>query len=468
MQEYFLPSEDPYQFGWTNLGGGESNDYWVRNPNPGRGGLPGGQNISYTRAPTYDPRRRGFVFAPGTYSIGDRPSDNSSFWGDVGKPWAQGAAEFAPYAAAMYGGVQGLSALAPEMAGAGADVAGSSGASLGGGLGSANSAAAAGQYGLNAGSGAAEMLGNSTAATGLGGGAGLNAAGFDAGLLGVPTSGAAALSGMALGSGLAGAGAAGAGAAGSGAAGGSVPSNVLGTTAGAGLAGAANGLLSNAGLATAAGALLGAAGGSARPAGTTTTSETKDLPAWQLPYVQQGLSDAQQIYAGMPKGRVDPLTQSGYDYQRDVIGGKYLDNNPYLDQMFGTASQRVTDAYSRGTAAQTDAAFARSGAFGDSAYRDQTQANQRALGDSLDKLSADIYGGNYQQERARQQQSATTAPDYSTAFLQQPLTNTNAYLQAVGRSFGSQGTQTQPYFQNPVGGALSGALAGYGISRAFG
>lgn len=324
-------------------------------------------------------------------------------------------------------------------------------------------------------------------------------------------------------------------AAGAGALAGGAAASGAGWTGAAKAAGGVGALASVPGLLTAGGALLGAAGGSAKPAGSTTTTSSTELPSWQLPYVQAGLKDAAQIYAGMPKGQVDPLTQKAYDYTQAVIRGDFLDSNPsdatyramtnyenpneallrptaegaylkgnpYLDEIWKGNSARITDAYSRGTAAQTDAAFSRAGAYGGTGYQEQVRNNQRALGDSLALGSANLYGANYDAERTRQlgaansllassnatqgiratgaggltanynaergrqQQAATTAPDFSKAFLEQPLASTNAYLQAVGRQFGEQGSQTQPYFENRLGGAMGGALAGYGLSRAF-
>lgn len=108
----------------------------------------------------------------------------------------------------------------------------------------------------------------------------------------------------------------------------------------------------------------------------------------------------------------DALTNAGYQNVADTLSGQYMNANPYLDQMYDTAADKVTDAYRTGTAAQTDAGFARAGNLGGSAYQQQVEMNQRGLGDSLSGLASDIYGGNYQQERANQLQAWTAAPQY--------------------------------------------------------
>jgi hypothetical protein len=101
--------------------------------------------------------------------------------------------------------------------------------------------------------------------------------------------------------------------------------------------------------------------------------------------------------------------------------------------MFNNASQRITDAYSRGTAGQTDAMFVKGGAYGGSAHADMTQQNQRALGDSLSNFASNLYGNNYAQERQNQQQAASMAPSYGNQSLQnqQALMGAGSVAQAT-------------------------------------
>ena len=96
----------------------------------------------------------------------------------------------------------------------------------------------------------------------------------------------------------------------------------------------------------------------------------------------------------------------------DTLNGKYMNSNPYLDQMFSGAADRITDAYRTGTAAHTDASFANSRNLGGSAYQQMVGQNQTNLADSLGNLAANIYGNNYQQERANQLQAWNAAPQY--------------------------------------------------------
>lgn len=193
-----------------------------------------------------------------------------------------------------------------------------------------------------------------------------------------------------------------------------------------------------------------------------------------------------------------PLTRQAQDYTSQALGGGFLGGNPYLDQTFDNASKRITDAYSKGTAAQTDAAFNRAKSYGGSAWQEQTQGNQRALGDSLGQLASDVYGKNYQIERAMMDQASRSAPgmanqdyydigqlsgvgDVQNQRSQQsiddqvrrfnteqsaPATAIQNYiglLNGVGGKYGSESTNT-PYYQNNTANTMGllGSLGGMG------
>lgn len=189
-------------------------------------------------------------------------------------------------------------------------------------------------------------------------------------------------------------------------------------------------------------------------------------------------------------------------------------NNPQLQQMIDQSNQRITDAYSRGVAAQTDRAAAMGGAFGGSAQQEAQQLNQRALGDTLAQNTSGILGQNYyaqqglaedalnrgtqavEAERQNQMQAAMMAPGYQGADInaiqammgggdavqqyQQQLLNAaqglfNQYSQApwalsdlvgsaLSRASGQGGTQASQIIgpgttwgQNLLGGGLLGA-----------
>ncbi len=257
---------------------------------------------------------------------------------------------------------------------------------------------------------------------------------------------------------------------------------------------------------------------------TQTQVSTRELPTWAQPLAVEGLHTAyntaligNQKYP-YPNQQVSPLTsqqQQGLQMAQDraiagspvqnaanqnlldTLNGKYMDvgSNPAWAPM----AQRITDAYSTGTAAQTDAAAARANALGSSGYNEQVGLNQRSLGDSL----AGAAGQLYNDERSRQMQANLFAPqaaqaDFNNAqallgvgdtyrqYNQDVLNNNfqNQYNTAnwpyqklsmfgdyLNQFTGGQGTQSQtgpnPYQPSKAAGALGGAAAGGALGGAL-
>lgn len=187
-----------------------------------------------------------------------------------------------------------------------------------------------------------------------------------------------------------------------------------------------------------------------------------------------------------------PVTNAANTQVADTLNGKYLDpqNNPY----FQGALNNIADAYARGTHASTDAAFNRSGAYGGSAYKEATGANNQAFANSL----MDLGNTQYQQGRTQQLQAAALAPqtanqDYTNlaglaqagsaidqrnqdlinADIQKYNYNANLpyqgllnYKNLTAGTGGGSSTTTQPYYNNGsalgVGLGLLGASGGLG------
>lgn len=108
-------------------------------------------------------------------------------------------------------------------------------------------------------------------------------------------------------------------------------------------------------------------------------------------------------FAGQAGGAM-PLGNDALNQTRATINGQYLDpnSNPWLRGTFDNASNAVTRAFSNTTAPTTDAMFAQAGRFGSGARFNAVNQNEQNLGETLNKLANDIYGGNYQMERGRQ------------------------------------------------------------------
>jgi len=158
------------------------------------------------------------------------------------------------------------------------------------------------------------------------------------------------------------------------------------------------------------------------------------------------------------------------DSLSQTIRGDYLD--PGTNPQWNVLSNRLADAYSKGTAAQTDAAFNRAGAFGlgNSAYQETVQDNQRSFGDALSNLEAQIFG----QERQRQMLGIGMAPSAFQGSLMpgqaitqgaiNPLQQWSQILQGFG---GGTTTQSGGYTADPISGAVGGALLGNQLYQNF-
>lgn len=230
---------------------------------------------------------------------------------------------------------------------------------------------------------------------------------------------------------------------------------LLGTGGGSGGSGttqgwqSSNGLLGNGGLLLPLlGGLLGGMSGGAKPAGTTTT--VNDIPDWQKPYVtnaftQAGnaLADANAAYAA-----TKPTTDLATNNLNATLRGDYLGSNPALDNMFNTAANQV--------ASKVNSQFSAAGRYG-------SGAQTSTLTEGLGNLANNIYGQNYQQERQRQFAGSLAAPSYTQSTTQAAYGPASGYANIVRQPVGS--TQQSPYFTNPLGGAVSGLLGGYALSR---
>lgn len=261
------------------------------------------------------------------------------------------------------------------------------------------------------------------------------------------------------------------------------------------------------------------------PARSVTQITQNSLPAWQ----SQGLENL----AGQAKGlagtpfeyfpgdtftQLPPETLAGLDittqrategnpalaaaqgYGADVIGGGYLDANPYVDQLVDAASRDVTRQYQEAIAPSILAQAEMAGQSGSPQAQSMLGQSQRELATTLGDISAQIRAPIYQQERALQQQMAGMAPELAqaayidpTALLgvgdvrreqaeaelademnrfefgqREPWERLGLQQQFYTGNFGGTSSFTQPYYRNPAAGALGGALGGAGVGGQFG
>lgn len=246
--------------------------------------------------------------------------------------------------------------------------------------------------------------------------------------------------------------------------------------------------------------------------GGDTTSTTKQQPPdYVVPYLQQAAQSSADLYSRGPnqyyQGQTvtpfsneteqalqmqtqralqgSPVNQAATGYTADVLNGKYLNNNPYIDATFNRAAL--------GTQNQLSSEFARSG-------RGTGAGLMAARADQLNNLATSIYGGNYANERAMQnstlgQANSIANQDYMDASRlaqvgqqREDLTSRNIadsvarydyaqnapgialdqYIARLNNQPGGSASATTPYFQNRAAGGLGGASVGYNIGGGWG
>ena len=125
-----------------------------------------------------------------------------------------------------------------------------------------------------------------------------------------------------------------------------------------------------------------------------------------------GLSDmwgqAANSYGGIDAARTGLM---------GVAAGQGYDQNPYFDATVQKSMSDITRNYQDAIAPQTDANFARAGAFGGSAWQQANERNQRGLGEALGNTSNAMRSGNYSQERQNQMQAYGLLPQVSQAGM---------------------------------------------------
>lgn len=206
---------------------------------------------------------------------------------------------------------------------------------------------------------------------------------------------------------------------------------------------------------------------------TSTSSGKSDVIGWAKPY-----------YTDILKRQSD-LSKRGFQaFDGNRFAGPLSGNslfagaanmyrqsmeNPLDNPMYTAMSGRLASDFARGTAAQTDAAAARSGAFGSSGWASAQADNARALGDSLASLQGQMYGQGLQSagqaanmaqmEQDDQQQRLDFEYQQwmeKQGWDQNQINNFTNVLQSL---LGNRGTQTgSATAPNP---ARSGGLMGY-------
>lgn len=116
-----------------------------------------------------------------------------------------------------------------------------------------------------------------------------------------------------------------------------------------------------------------------------------------------------------------------------IGNGAMLNRNPFVDKMFGQASQQVGQQFSQNVMPGIASMFAGAGRYSSNQMGSQLGQAQQQYGNTLDNLATQIYGGNYQNERGLQQNALEQ-------LNQQGIASGQAQLGAASQ-LGQQGFQ---------------------------
>ena len=191
-----------------------------------------------------------------------------------------------------------------------------------------------------------------------------------------------------------------------------------------------------------------------------------------------------------------PVTQAAQSQVQGTAGGDYLNANPYLNQAITNATQPVIEQFQEDIVPGIQSGFSGAGRYGSGLQaRQQERAGQAAL-DQTSKIASGMSYQNYGDERSRQLQAATLAPqlaaqDYQDinalkgvgseyeaqagATLQGDINRFNfdqqapksalaQYMALVSGGGYSDGTKSTPIYRNKTNDFLGGAATTAGIA----
>jgi len=175
----------------------------------------------------------------------------------------------------------------------------------------------------------------------------------------------------------------------------------------------------------------------------------------------------------------NPLLGSSQNEINNILSGQYLSptTNPYSQALYDQMAGDVTSG--------VQSQFSKAGRLG-------SGANQEVLASELGNLANQVYGNQYNQERANMMNAVQIAPQLAQAdyndiqalagvgqtreamdmaqiqdatarfdFEQQkPYYKLREYLASVGSPYAQNTSTTQPVFRNQGAGILGGAMAG--------
>ena len=205
---------------------------------------------------------------------------------------------------------------------------------------------------------------------------------------------------------------------------------------------------------------------------------------WALPYAKEGVGQSFSVYNGAKGNLAHATAQTGTisdqlfgkfgagqeqagqarGYYGDVLGGKYLNNNQYLQGQIDSTNSDIRN--------QVGGMFEGAGRYGSGAHQDLLARN---IGQNENAYR----GADYANQMARMDsaaQGATTAnaQDASQALggygvnAEMPYTGTNNLSNQLAALFNGGTQKSVQYGPNPLWGALGAGLGAVGTAAAGG
>ena len=126
---------------------------------------------------------------------------------------------------------------------------------------------------------------------------------------------------------------------------------------------------------------------------------------------------------------------SGLDY---FGSGGELNNNPWLDSMYGAASRSVTDNFRNSIAPSLASTFSAAGRTGSGASQGAFGQATQSLGNTLGDLGANLYGNAYESGRNRQLSALGTQGSLYNAGIGNQLTALSGLNSSFNQGFNNQ------------------------------
>ena len=208
--------------------------------------------------------------------------------------------------------------------------------------------------------------------------------------------------------------------------------------------------------------------------GSKSTSESGSAQKWAQPFAKAGAKSVQDVFnqnqgtlqglANQVTGLVpdlvnrfntgNPVLQAAQGYTNDVLSGKYMNGNPYLESALANTRNNVMNA--------VNSQYSLGGRYGSGSHVGNL-TQQLANAENSARM-ADYNTQMGRMDQAAQQAPALTQASYiglpeilqtATAGGTMPYLGSTAYANALGNLFnGGTSTQTQ---SNGIGGFLQGA-----------